>query len=63
MPTVLLGILSIILLPDRPETTKFFNDDERLLALERANRYASSDVGYSLSRSKHAPHISVSGGS
>ncbi|KAI0322910.1 MFS general substrate transporter [Amylostereum chailletii] len=52
IPTVLLGVVTVWLLPNRPETTRFLNDSERELALERANRGTSGDIGYSLNRSQ-----------
>ena len=44
-PTVLIGLLSILILPNRPEETSIFNEKERELALERANRGLKSDTG------------------
>jgi len=31
--------------------TSFFNEDERALALERANKFTSSDKGYTVNKS------------
>ncbi|KAJ3552701.1 hypothetical protein NM688_g4014 [Phlebia brevispora] len=45
IPTVLLGIMTIFLLPDRPEETPFLNEEERSLQLERMNRGLTADVG------------------
>ena len=41
----MLGIASILFLPDRPESTTFLNERERKLALERMNRSTSGDQG------------------
>ncbi|KIJ61841.1 hypothetical protein HYDPIDRAFT_158773 [Hydnomerulius pinastri MD-312] len=45
VPTILLGVLCMILLPDRPESTEFLTPAERKLAMERMNRGTSGDVG------------------
>ncbi|KIM70573.1 hypothetical protein SCLCIDRAFT_18679 [Scleroderma citrinum Foug A] len=44
-PTILLGIICIFLLPDRPESTEFLTPAERKLAVARINRGTSSDFG------------------
>lgn len=49
-PAVLLGLVTIFFLPDRPETTDFFTEEERKLALARANRDASGDIGYRVNK-------------
>jgi len=51
LPTVLLGFVAIAFLPDRPETTKFFTEEERKIALARANRDTSGDLGYHVNKS------------
>ena len=45
IPTVLLGLLAIWLLPDRPEETPFLTESERKIQLERMNRGLRADVG------------------
>ena len=45
IPPILLGILTIFLLPDRPESTSFFNERERAIAIDRMNRSTSGDTG------------------
>jgi hypothetical protein len=50
LPTVLLGITAMFVLPDRPEVTKFLNDKERILALERRNRFSRGDIGATVNR-------------
>jgi MFS family permease len=47
-PTIVLGILTMFFLPDRPETTPFFNEKERAIALDRANRSTSADIGFTV---------------
>ena len=42
---MLLGISTIFLLPDRPESTTFLTERERKLAIERMNRSTSGDDG------------------
>ncbi|OCH86496.1 MFS general substrate transporter [Obba rivulosa] len=51
-PTVILGVVSMFLLPDRPEETTFLNEQERQLALERTNRGLKADVGRTINK-KH----------
>ncbi|ETW78109.1 major facilitator superfamily [Heterobasidion irregulare TC 32-1] len=46
IPAIALGLIAITLLPNRPEMTNFFNEEERAIALERANRDATRDVGF-----------------
>ncbi|KAF5379117.1 hypothetical protein D9615_005871 [Tricholomella constricta] len=43
-PAVILGVLTIFLLPNRPESTTFFNERERAIALERMNRATSAHI-------------------
>ncbi|THH00323.1 hypothetical protein EW145_g7104 [Phellinidium pouzarii] len=50
IPAVLLGIAAITLLPDRPEMTSFFNEDERAIAVSRMNRAISGDVGLNVNK-------------
>ncbi|KAF9466736.1 major facilitator superfamily domain-containing protein [Collybia nuda] len=45
IPAVILGVLTYFLLPNRPESTTFFNERERKIALERMNRATSGDIG------------------
>ncbi|KAL5508715.1 hypothetical protein ACEPAG_4800 [Sanghuangporus baumii] len=48
--SVLMGLIALTFLPDRPEMTRFFNEKERQIALERINRAISSDVGYKVKK-------------
>lgn len=45
IPSVLLGIATLFILPDRPESTTFLTQRERNLAIERMNRSTSGDKG------------------
>ncbi|KAF8137298.1 major facilitator superfamily domain-containing protein [Boletus edulis] len=45
VPTVLLGMLCLFILPGRPESTNFLTNAERKLAMERMNRGTSGDIG------------------
>ncbi|KAG9313591.1 major facilitator superfamily domain-containing protein [Chiua virens] len=45
VPSVLLAVLSLFILPGRPESTKFLTHAERKLAIERMNRGTSGDIG------------------
>lgn len=47
----MLGVMALVLLPDRPESTTFLTKAERELALQRMNRYASGDTGLQVDRS------------
>ncbi|KAJ8503487.1 hypothetical protein ONZ45_g10820 [Pleurotus djamor] len=50
VPTMLFGVLIMFLLPNRPESTTFFNEDERRIAIARMNRSTSSDIGATLNK-------------
>lgn len=50
IPPILLGILTIFLLPDRPESTSFFNERERAIAIDRMNRSTSGDTGATVNK-------------
>ena len=50
VPTVLLGILTIFLLPDRPEETLFLTERERKLQMERMNRGITADIGRTVNK-------------
>lgn len=45
VPSVIAGIIALFVLPDRPESTRFLNESERVIAVERMNRSISSDTG------------------
>ena len=45
VPTVLIGLLAMIILPNRPEETKIFNEKEREIALDRGSRGLKADTG------------------
>lgn len=45
IPPILLALVALCLLPNRPQSTTFFNDRERAIAVERMNRGTSADVG------------------
>jgi len=50
IPTILLGLIAIAFLPDRPETTTFLTEEERKIVLARANRDTSGDIGYHINK-------------
>ena len=52
IPAVLLGVLTAFFLPDRPESTTFFNERERDIALDRMNRSTSADIGAVVQRGR-----------
>ncbi|KAI0738952.1 MFS general substrate transporter [Daedaleopsis nitida] len=45
VPTVIIGLLAMVMLPNRPEETSLFNEKEREIALHRANRGFKADTG------------------
>ena len=45
-------MVAILFLPNRPEKTSFFTEEERKIALARANRDSSADTGYHINKSK-----------
>lgn len=54
IPTVLIGLLAMVILPNRPEETSMFNEKEREIALERMNRGIKADVGRTVTKGKCA---------
>ncbi|EJD52982.1 MFS general substrate transporter [Auricularia subglabra TFB-10046 SS5] len=48
IPTVIIGILALLLLADRPEDARMFNPEEKELAVARMNRGASKEVSGTL---------------
>ncbi|KAI0738943.1 MFS general substrate transporter [Daedaleopsis nitida] len=45
LPSITLGVITLLLLPNRPESTSLFNEEERSLALKRASRGGKADIG------------------
>ncbi len=59
IPSILLGVAAILLLPDRPEETRYLTEEERKVALERMNRGTTADTGRVLHKSELLPrHLS-----
>lgn len=52
VPTVFLGIMTLWLLPNRPEETSFLNEEERAIQVERMSRGLRADGGRSVNK-KH----------
>ena len=50
LPTVLIGLLCMVVLPNRPEETTMFTEKEREIALDRANRGIKADTGRVIKR-------------
>ncbi|KAG6861386.1 hypothetical protein C0995_000792 [Termitomyces sp. Mi166 len=50
IPAVLLGALTLLLLPNRPESTTYLTEREREIAVERMNRATSGDTGAVVNR-------------
>ncbi|KIY66474.1 MFS general substrate transporter [Cylindrobasidium torrendii FP15055 ss-10] len=50
IPAVILGVLTVALLPNRPERTKLLTEREREIALHRMHKVARGDVGYTVNR-------------
>lgn len=51
IPAILLGLVAMAFLPNRPETTSFLTEEEREIALARANRDIRADIGYRINKS------------
>lgn len=49
-PAILLGIMTLFLLPNRPESTTYLTERERAIALDRMNRSTSGDTGAVVNR-------------
>lgn len=45
VPAVIMGLVAFFFLPNRPESTTFLNERERIIALDRMNRGTSGDTG------------------
>ncbi|KAF9567126.1 MFS general substrate transporter [Agrocybe pediades] len=45
VPTIILGVVTYFVLPNRPESTTYFTERERQIAIERMNRDQTGDVG------------------
>jgi MFS family permease len=50
VPAMLLGLSTLFLLPNRPESTSYLTEEERAIALERMNRATSGDTGAVLNK-------------
>ncbi|KAJ6472639.1 MFS general substrate transporter [Mycena vulgaris] len=50
VPAIILGLVTIFFLPNRPESTTFLNERERAIALDRMNRGTSGDTGARIER-------------
>lgn len=44
-PTILMGLVALFFLPDRPEATSYLTEREREIAVDRMNRATSGDIG------------------
>lgn len=53
LPTVLIGVLAMVVLPNRPEETTMFNEKEREIALERMNRGIKADTGRTVTKGEY----------
>ena len=54
IPTIMLGVLALFILPDRIEETKVLTEREREIALERVNRGGKADIGRLIQKGKSA---------
>ncbi|KAJ7215191.1 major facilitator superfamily domain-containing protein [Mycena rebaudengoi] len=50
VPAIIMAVIAFFFLPDRPESTKFLNEAERAIALDRMNRATSGDIGATVNR-------------
>lgn len=53
IPTILFGLLALVVLPDRPEETAVLTEREREIAMERMNRGGRADAERTLQRSTY----------
>lgn len=53
----MLGVIALLLLPDRPESTHFLNGSERVIAIERMNRSISGDTGAIINKGDFYPAV------
>ncbi|KAH8107550.1 MFS general substrate transporter [Phellopilus nigrolimitatus] len=53
IPAVMMSLVAVFFLPDRPEMTSFLNENERSIAVSRMNRATSGDTGLTIKK----PHI------
>ena len=58
IPSIVLGFSAVLLLLDRPEETKFLDEQERRLAVERMNRGTKADTGRVLNKSEILQNLS-----
>ncbi|KAF7318853.1 MFS general substrate transporter [Mycena chlorophos] len=49
-PALIMGIVTLLFLPNRPETTTFLNEKERVIALDRMTRGTSGDTGATVTK-------------
>lgn len=61
LPTILMGLISMWLLPNRPEETTFLTEDERIIQLERRSRGLKADVGRVVNKSENIVKLSERG--
>lgn len=52
IPAILMGLIALVFLPDRPEMTSFLTEDERKIAVARMNRATSGVTGLVLNKGK-----------
>lgn len=52
IPAILLGVITFFGLPNRPESTRFFTEREREIALERGRRGTKADTGAVVNKGK-----------
>lgn len=47
-----MGLVTMVFLPNRPEMTKFLNEDERRITAVRMTRGISGDNGFTINKSE-----------
>lgn len=52
VPAAFMGLVTMVFLPNRPEMTKFLNEDERRIAAVRRTRGISGDNGFTINKSE-----------
>lgn len=58
IPSVLMGLVALAFLPDRPEMTTFLNAREKRLAVRRMGRGTSGDTGLGVNRGREDNSVS-----
>ena len=53
IPAIVLGFVALFFLPNRPESTTYLTERERMIAVDRMNRATSGDAGAMVNKGGH----------